>query len=276
MRLVATDLDGTIVPHGRASVSARTRRAFEACAAAGVRVVFVTGRPARWMGPVIDSTGLGGIAVCSNGAAIYDLVRQQVQLARPIPVDVVREVTERIKAEVADAGFGFDTPDDFRIDPAFAAVDSRRSRVNLGRYTRLQRMTEGSSIEELSQDEPTIMKVLATSPTASSTELLAVAMRHVSHLVSPTHSTSHMTLLEMGPEGVTKASALAELAQEWEIDRSDVVAFGDMPNDIEMLSWAGRGYAMADGHPDVVRLARYVAPPAEADGVARVLEDLLA
>ena len=55
----------------------------------------------------------------------------------------------------------------------------------------------------------------------------------------------------------------------------EVVAFGDMPNDVEMLRWAGRGYAMADGHADAIEAADHTAPPLGQDGVAQVLERLL-
>ncbi|GMA86882.1 hypothetical protein GCM10025868_21320 [Angustibacter aerolatus] len=54
------------------------------------------------------------------------------------------------------------------------------------------------------------------------------------------------------------------------------MAFGDMPNDVEMLTWAGRGYAMTDGHPEALAAADAVAPPCHDDGVAQVLEALLA
>ena len=80
----------------------------------------------------------------------------------------------------------------------------------------------------------------------------------------------------MSALGVGKASALAELAAEHGIDAADVVAFGDMPNDLDMLAWAGRGYAMRGGHADVLAVTELVAPPITEDGVAQVLESLLA
>ena len=76
----------------------------------------------------------------------------------------------------------------------------------------------------------------------------------------------------MGGGGV----ALAEYAGAGGIGAADVVAFGDMPNDIEMLSWAGAGYAMASGHPDALAAAALQAPRFELDGVAQVIESRLA
>jgi hydroxymethylpyrimidine pyrophosphatase-like HAD family hydrolase len=83
-------------------------------------------------------------------------------------------------------------------------------------------------------------------------------------------------LLEIGATGVTKATTLALLAAEHGLGPDDVVAFGDMPNDVPMLRWAGRGYAMGGGHPEAIAAADAVAPPCDEDGVAQVLESLLA
>jgi hydroxymethylpyrimidine pyrophosphatase-like HAD family hydrolase len=82
-------------------------------------------------------------------------------------------------------------------------------------------------------------------------------------------------MLEISALGVSKASALARLAARRGVPAEAVVAFGDMPNDVPMLRWAGRGYAMTGGHPEAVAAAAELAPPCESDGVAQVLEQLL-
>jgi hydroxymethylpyrimidine pyrophosphatase-like HAD family hydrolase len=90
------------------------------------------------------------------------------------------------------------------------------------------------------------------------------------------HSGALGSLIEISALGVDKASGLAELAAERGIDPADVVAFGDMPNDVPMLTWAGRSYAMADAHPEALAAAADIAPSCADDGVAQVLERLLA
>ena len=85
---------------------------------------------------------------------------------------------------------------------------------------------------------------------------------------------STSSLLEISAAGVTKATTLAVLAEQLGIDPADVVAFGDMPNDIDMLTWAGTAYAMADAHPTVRAAADRVAPSNDEDGVASVLSDI--
>jgi hydroxymethylpyrimidine pyrophosphatase-like HAD family hydrolase len=82
-------------------------------------------------------------------------------------------------------------------------------------------------------------------------------------------------LAELLAPGVSKASALARWCAHQGIDAADVWAFGDMPNDLPMLRWAGRGHAVANAHPEVLATADAVVASNDDDGVARVLESLL-
>src|SRR4051812_47924566 len=97
-RLVATDLDGTLL-HTDGTVTERTRRVLDALDARGVTVVFVTGRPIRWMEPLWHHVGDHGLAVCSNGAIVYDVPARAVAQARPIPREVGLEVARLVRAE---------------------------------------------------------------------------------------------------------------------------------------------------------------------------------
>ena len=96
LRVVATDIDGTIVRHPDA-VSPRTLAAFRACAEAGIRVVFVTGRPPRWLVPVAEEAGLAGQAVCANGAVVYDLTGREVLCLHALAPAAVLEVADRLR-----------------------------------------------------------------------------------------------------------------------------------------------------------------------------------
>jgi hydroxymethylpyrimidine pyrophosphatase-like HAD family hydrolase len=109
----------------------------------------------------------------------------------------------------------------------------------------------------------------------SSDEMLSIAHRELDGLVTVTHSNPHDSLLEISAIGVSKGSTLAIMAERLGISPQDSVAFGDNPNDFSMLAWAGRSYAMADGHPDAKIHAKNVAPSHTDDGVAIILEELL-
>jgi hydroxymethylpyrimidine pyrophosphatase-like HAD family hydrolase len=104
--------------------------------------------------------------------------------------------------------------------------------------------------------------------------LLDRARTACGHLAEFSHSSVTDTLLEISASGVSKASALARLCETHEIDRRDVIAFGDMPNDLPMLAWAGHSVAVANAHPDVRAAADELTASNDEAGVARVLERL--
>jgi Cof subfamily protein (haloacid dehalogenase superfamily) len=262
MRMVACDLDGTIVrPDG--SVSQRTVAALAACERAGVRVVFVTGRPPRWMAPVAKATGNRGVAVCANGAVIYDLTSECVLATRAIAPDAVPEVAAAVGRAVPGGAFAVETLVGFRREPGYVP---RRD---------LDDVAVGP-LEELLADQPVVVKLLYRVEDGVADTMLAAARKALDGLAEPVHSDGGGCLLEISALGVSKASTLAEIAARSGLGPQDVVAFGDMPNDVPMLRWAGTGYAVADGHREALAAADRLAPPCLEDGVATVLEQLLA
>ncbi len=263
MRMVATDLDGTIVD-GDGRISVRTVRALQACQDAGVHVVYVTGRPPRWMRAVVDQTGHRGTALCGNGALVYDLGAERVLHARTLAQDVVLESARRLSDALPDAAFALETLVGFRRTAGYVARWDSDTDAHIG------------PLEDLLVDDPGVVKMLCRSESSASDDMLVRAIPALDGLAVPTHSNPHDGLLEVSALGVGKASALALLAAEHGVDQADVVAFGDMPNDLDMLAWAGRGYAMQGGHADVLAVATFTAPPITQDGVAQVLERLLA
>ncbi|MCI2237954.1 Cof-type HAD-IIB family hydrolase [Kineococcus sp. TRM81007] len=261
-RLVATDLDGTIVPRER-PVSARTLAAFASCAAAGIPVVPVTGRPPRWVTPLAREAGLAGQVVCANGAVVYDLDADRVVRRHALDVEVVLEVVQRLRPRLPGIGFALEAVTGFRREERYATTFDTGLEHGVG------------PLEEQLADSPPVVKVLAKCPGVSSDEMLEVARDAVGDLVGVTHSNAVDSLIEVMAPGVSKASTLAEVARGRGVGPEGVVAFGDMPNDLEMLRWAGRSYAVADGHPDAVAAADGVAGACGDDGVAVVLERLL-
>jgi Cof subfamily protein (haloacid dehalogenase superfamily) len=271
VRLVACDLDGTIVD-AQGQISARTLAAFAECERQGVQVVFVTGRPPRWLAPVAKLTGHRGMALCGNGAVVLDLATNQVVQADPLSPATVLAVTEKLRAVLPGIVFALETTDGYRREPMFVP----RHEAALAAQT--------GTIEELLVGAPVIIKVLARLDRSADPAVELVdtdtmlergraALAGVAEVV---HSNPQGRMLEIAAPGVTKASALARLAGELGVDAADVVAFGDMPNDVPMLEWAGAGYAMSGGHPLAIAAAARTAPPLAEDGVAQVIEELLA
>ncbi len=262
MRMVASDLDGTLVREDL-TVSARTVAVLAACADRGVDVVFVTGRPPRWMAQIADLTGHRGLAICANGASLYDLVSGEVVRSSPMAADQALIAAEVLRAAMPEAVFALETLSGFRRENEFRPRHA------------VARLAPAGSLPELLADDPQVLKLLCCSTVRDADAMLALARPLLAGLAEPVHSGASSSMLEISAPGVSKASTLAELAARRGIDRVDVVAFGDMPNDVPMLRWAGIGYAMADGHHEAVAAADAIAPPCHEDGVAQVLERLL-
>ena len=259
-RLVATDLDGTIVGADEV-ITDRTVAVLKSLEALGVPVVFVTGRPARWMADVARRTGHTGVAVCANGALLYDLHSEQVLEHFPISVEVGLDVARRLREALPDIAFAVETLD------GFAHEESYLARWDVGQAR------EVADIERI-YGQPAV-KLLARHEAMGSDALLAAAREVAGDLVQMTHS-STSGLLEISAAGVSKATTLARVCAGRGIEAADVVAFGDMPNDLPMLAWAGLSYGVAGGHPEVLAAADRIVPGPEADGVARELERLFA
>ena len=133
-----------------------------------------------------------------------------------------------------------------------------------------------AALAELLADDPPVLKLLWRGPAFSADRMLAMARECLVGLASPVHSDPTGNMIEISALGVDKASGLAAVVAERGIDPADVVAFGDMPNDVPMLVWAGRSYAVADGHPEAVEAAGAVTGRCADDGVAQMIEQLLA
>jgi hypothetical protein len=120
------------------------------------------------------------------------------------------------------------------------------------------------------------VKLMLRHPYLTVADLAARAREQVGHLVEVTYSSSEDALLEISALGVSKASALAGVCAARGIAPEEVIAFGDMPNDLPMLAWAGRGVAVANAHPEVLAAADEITAANDDCGVAQVLERLLA
>ena len=258
IRLVATDLDGTLL-HTDGTVTERTRRALTAVEDRGVTVVFVTGRPIRWMDDLWEHVGGHGLAVCSNGGIVYDVHARAVSQARTIPAEVALEVGKILRDAVPGTTFALETTHGFAKEAGFMPRLPPPPDLRVG------------PLEEIV--DATVVKLLARHEDAEPERFWAEVESHVGHLVTTTWS-SVGALVEISAAGVTKASTLELVCAEHGITADEVLAFGDMPNDLPMLEWAGTSYAMANAHESVRALAGHVAPANEDDGVAAVLEEL--
>ncbi|MEW2359231.1 HAD family hydrolase [Spirillospora sp. NPDC029432] len=257
-RLIATDLDGTIV-RSDGTVSDRTVAALARVERAGATLVMVTGRPPRWMKDIAAEVGHHGVAICANGAVLYDLHTETVLRTHEIEPRVIEQVVRKLREAVPELRFAVEHPDGFFFEASY----------NLGRWD--ARRFGGQAVDDATLFSKSGTKLLALHPAADPDSLAARAIGAVGDLVTVTHS-SGRGLLEMSAQGITKASALAEFCNEQGITSAQVAAFGDMPNDLPMLTWAGTSYGVANAHPDVLATVTHTTASNDDDGVAQILE----
>ena len=256
--LIATDLDGTLVPNDARTLPPFTASILRRLDAAGVPVVFVTARPLRWMDAFWPHVGGHGMAIVSNGAVTYDAQRARIVSMSGINPDTGLQICDSITRVLPGARFAIECVDGIRLDPEYVepypSDDAPR-----GPLTELW-------------TEPAV-KLLVRHPDAD-----ADLLHHqVAAIVgaSATATWSVAGLVEISAAGVTKASALQDLCERLGYSAADVIAFGDMPNDIPMLTWAGTSYAVENAHDSVRQIAQYSALGCADEGVAQVLQRLL-
>ena len=268
--LVASDIDGTFVTSAE-RVTPRLTSAIHRMVRAGTSLVLATGRPARWTLPVIRQLPVRPLCVCTNGSVIFDSAKEEVLTAHEIPPEHVADMVQRVVDGVASdprgihVGFGVE-----RIGAdLYSEKDQFLSEPNFDQVWESQDFSL-VSVEELVA-EPAV-KLLLRSSEATSEELYQLVAPMIP--VDKGHVTYSFSggLLEIAAPGVNKAGGLAEVADLLGVDASETVAFGDMPNDMEMLEWARMGVAMGNAHPLLRGVTKAVTTSNDEDGVARVID----
>lgn len=262
--LVASDVDGTLIDHHE-RVTERTRAAVHAVVASGGTFVLSTGRPPRWIGPIVDQLGYAPMSVCANGAVIYDSENDRVVSARTLSVQELAELAAVAEELLPGCGLAVERVGQSAHD---AATPQFVSSPGYEHAWLNPDNTETSAEDVLSAPA---VKLLIRVSSMTSGDMTAALTGHVEHLADVTFSTDN-GLIELSAPGVSKASGLIEIGAMLGIDASAMIAFGDMPNDVPMLTMAGHGVAMANAHPAAKAAADEVTTSNADDGVARVLE----
>lgn len=262
--LVASDVDGTLIdPEER--VSPRTRAVVRALVADGVPFVLATGRPPRWIAPVVADLGFAPLCVCGNGAVLYDAEQDKVLGTSTLDIETLAWVADIAEKVLPGCGLAAE-----RIGAsAHDAVTPQFVSSPLYEHAWLNPDDTAVARDEVI-DSPAI-KMLIRLPGARSGDMAVTLAAHIGDRADITYSTEH-GLIEISATGVTKASGLQILGARLGVAPADMVAFGDMPNDIPMLRMVGLGVAMGHAHPDALAAADEITGTNTEDGVAQVLE----
>jgi Cof subfamily protein (haloacid dehalogenase superfamily) len=259
--LVATDVDGTLL-NPMDEVTPRAAAVIGRLVAEGVGFVLVTGRPPRWIRPVVTQLPVARLAVCANGGVLYDAAEDRIVWARTIDPATLAELAEVITAtlpgcRLAVEGVGETAvADHFSAEPDYIHAWADGDNHTVSRSELLARPA---------------VKMLIRDPQLPSEAMVAALAPVIGDAADLTFS-HPCGLVEISPRGVTKATGLSEVADRHGLTAADVVAFGDMPNDLAMLRWAGHGVAMGNAHPDLHAVADEITAGNADDGLALVLE----
>jgi len=256
IRLVASDLDGTLLGTG-GSISEQTRAVLQRTQAAGIELVLVTGRPVRLVRELAQSLGIDGVVICGNGAVLYDARRDEIVEQFPLTAEVTREVIVRLRAALPDVAFAIESGLELRREAAYARHSHKPGDVQDEVADALELCAQGAS------------KLMALHPRLPLDEFLLRAEGLISGLAHVTHAGARF--IEISASGITKAWALARYCERRGIAPEHVLAFGDMPNDLPMLKWAGHSVAVANAHSTVLDAARWRTASNDAEGVAQFI-----
>ena len=265
VQLIVTDLDGTFLsPDG--TVSDENAAAVSAAQAAGVPVLFATGRPVRWLDVVKDLPGAHPTVIASNGAVLYDLGGGQLLDRICIDTGVALEAVRSIRAAVPGTSFAFESGTRFGHEPGY------RTWAKDG--TADPALFQGPA-EEIAHSCD-FVKLLVQSTDVPADDLLHRVRGCVGSALTATHSAAQgFGLVEISAPGVSKASMLKRCCHRLGINQDQVAAFGDMPNDIEMLSWVGRPHVVANAHQALLQGDYRVVGGNAESGVGRAILGLI-
>jgi hydroxymethylpyrimidine pyrophosphatase-like HAD family hydrolase len=260
IRLVATDLDGTLLDD-RSRIPERTRRALQAAHGAGIVVIPATGRPPQALWPVVDGFHFGPMAVCSNGAVLVDIPRRENLEVSRLAGHAAADLVGRLRIAIPEIIFAVDDLERFAHESAFfdGPVDWNEAML----------MVDDVGVE-LAEG---CVKLIARRPGWLAPELIAQIELHTGDHAGVT--TSGLDWVDIGVSGVTKAYALERLCARLGITADQVAAVGDNHNDLALLEWAGVAMAPANAIPEVLALVDRILPANTEEGVADLLEELV-
>ncbi|WP_024795938.1 HAD family hydrolase [Tomitella biformata] len=262
--LIASDVDGTLIDD-EYQVGARNIAAITAAVADGVPFVLCTGRPPRWIAQVTDQLGHAPIAVCANGAVVFDSATDRVLSAHTLNPDDLGHLAELIRSAIPGAALAAE-----RIDLGAEGGLAMQFATAPG-YEHAWENPQNIEVSVADLVTMPAVKLLVRMPGARSADMRDALTPLIGDRADLTFSTDN-GLIEIAAHGVTKATGLAGVARELGMLEDDVIAFGDMPNDIPMLGWAWHGVAMANAHAELAAVADEVTGSNNDSGVALVLE----
>jgi Cof subfamily protein (haloacid dehalogenase superfamily) len=261
-KVIALDLDQTIMSE-KGEITPRTLSAINTIIEKGVDVVFITGRPPRWMFEV-EKIFNSGIALIANGAISYDLADQKIIEVKNISTVDQKKIIENIRNTNKLLYFAVEQISGFRREKGY--VPRWDDGIDLHPCDDiLERIDEGT------------YKILvkSESPQDSPDDLLSQIKKAIQDSGEATYCNEGLALIEISSKYVNKGEALKKYCESKQVKQSEVVAIGDSVNDFPMFEWAEHSWIMESGNKVGRNVAKYIAPNFADDGAAQVIESII-
>ena len=282
IRLVAIDMDGTLLPTFAQTVSPRTAKALRAAQQAGIIVAIATGRRTNYTVPLLDGLGLRADTplLTSNGAVTRTLGGEPIDRCQ-LPAQVARGLCGLLR-EFGAVVFTFDRPG--RGELVLEDLDQANGRISLWVESNRNAIEVVKPLENALPDGEDPIQGMVTGG-LSKMKLAEIALKASEwsgscECVRTEYPARDLSILDLLPPGVSKGWALERLANRLGVDRKATMAIGDNWNDVDMLEWAGQGIMMGNAAIELRTLAKMrgwkQAPPNDQEGVAQVLEAAVA
>lgn len=264
-KLIAVDLDGTLY-NDQIKITPDTLTAMIKAQEMGIRIALASGRPLPGLFHARDLLNLNehhGMLVAYNGGKIVDTTTNEVLYDKYIPDDLAIELLEHFKDYPV-------TPiiDDGKV---LYVTDKNGYRVKEEAFNDSMEYVEVPSLtEHLDFHLNKILTAVDPSKTYDVLEVIGMPFRD-----QVTFVRTAPYYIEAIPVGTSKASGLSKVCKDLGIDPSEVIAFGDAENDLEMVQFAGHGVAMGNACDTLKNAADEVTLTNNEDGIAHVLNRLL-
>jgi len=282
VRLVAIDMDGTLLPTFAQVISLRTARALKAAQQAGITVAIATGRRTAYTTPLLEGHGLREDTplITSNGAVIRTLCGDSLGRCHLLS-ETARGLCQLLRPFGALV-FTFDRPG--RGELVLEDLEQANGRIALWVEANRNVMEIVKPLEDALVDGEDPIQGMVCGGVSSMRQaeqaLKASQWADKCECVKTEYAARDITILDLLPPGVSKASALEKLAALLGVDRKETMAIGDNWNDVAMLEWAAQGVMMGNAAQELRTMAEMrgwkLAPPNNEDGVAVVLEAAIA
>jgi Cof subfamily protein (haloacid dehalogenase superfamily) len=270
---IAIDIDGTLLTSQR-TISTRCLTAIDAAIAAGKQVALCTGRSLNSAKPIAEQVHPATIAVFHSGALILEAIDGPILQAVNMPRTLASDIVAYLKQADYDPLLYDPVPESRHFwYEAGRTVNAWRTRYIEASGDKAQLV---QNLEDCLDRDPAQMAVAGSRSAMDNLQAqLQARWSEIGIILSRSTLVPNYCFLEIVPEGVSKANALAILGAKYGIPSAEMISIGDNFNDLDMIQYAGLGVAMANAPEEVKTAADLIAPSNDEDGVAYVIENFL-